>query len=657
MNHKLKTNPNLTLILKKHFKCTYSNFILQGQILFKEDLEMLLEKFLSFDALALIKQNVSDLNKLLQILFEETLFIQNTDELYFENVLLRNNIKYELFKYLMNFYSKYFTNKQYFEIMPWIQKYVEINVNYIVFKLIMIDLYEKINSNKKSNSKLLFILEKCPIFYKHMNKLTNFEIFIQDVLSKKTTARFLGVIDNYKLDFTGSGQILISILINDAKFMEFSNVSKVKEHTLGYDKILEIFIENYNKDVENYANINNFLNLIVIEKTKEEIKKIIFSRSLVKNDLMVKGYSGTIYGSASKIEDKITKALVYNTYPLYYSDDLINPKNKLSKELKKTSMRIAKELNKIIEEVCPSISNRYLTLIKSIASCIKTITINNNNGIKIPNNITTYCINPKKRALLQIKLNAINTITKKLIRTSRRTISYYTPETNHKKLQLSLGADIIQGFDANVTYYIKRILKMINPSINVATIFDAFIFSEHIDIKTFKNICRLACQLTFSKNFVESLLKLNNIPNNDFYETFNNNIFSKFKENSLEKIIESEFYFYIFKNQYLLFKDDKTINKNFLFKAFKYLNEEEIKEYKIYFNSKKNDIRQLKQNNNSKEFSNDIKSLMNMYKIQFILKKIFDATTILHENFYNLSNKNTIIFALNNIMNNDNFIK
>jgi hypothetical protein len=300
-----------------------------------------------------------------------------------------------------------------------------------------------------------------------------------------------------------------------------------------------------------------------------------------------------------------------------------------------------------------------------------------NNGIIIVNPIVTFVINPKKNAVIQVKLNRINPETNKFERASRRKISHYTPNTNFRKIKSSLGADIIQSFDAVVAYYIKRICKMLNPNLHIATIFDAFIFSQHMDIDTFKNICRLACQLSMKQQFVSDMIQINNIPTDEFYKSFHKNIFEPVKNNILEKIVESNFMYYLLKNQDEWFieiinpEEKLYINKSFFIKSLKFLNADEklkyddyIKDimqksiiyninkyYKIFGKAasnfeKESDIKMLKK----------IKELEESYKVRFILLELIKNLHIIYENFY-IKDAKTVIYNLRQIMNNDDFVK
>jgi hypothetical protein len=238
-------------------------------------------------------------------------------------------------------------------------------------------------------------------------------------------------------------------------------------------------------------------------------------------------------------------------------------------------------------------------------------------------------------------------------------------------MKTSLGADVIQSFDAVVAYYIKRICKMLNPQLNIATIFDAFVFSQHLDVNTFKNISRLACQLAMKQNFVKDMVSANNLIYNEFYQTFDKNIFDPLKDNVLSKVIESNLIFYLLKNQPKWFtqivtpKPHNYFNKKFFIDSFQYLNSDEKSRYDLYT---KNLVEEHKShtiniyaivygketaNKNTREI---IKELENSHKIKFILKELKASLKILHENFYVRDNK-TVMFALRQIMNYDDFMK
>ena len=657
-------NTEINSIITKDFTTKYSEFIFLGSILYKTNQQDLLKEFFNFKELKQIKVDKDTTYKFIKAVFSK----QSSHERYQSALSEYFEITSQIFEYLLDNSINKLTTKQYFEAMPWAYSYANMNVKYYIIQQIAQLFFKELKVNREINA-LISDAHKFST-YKKANNLQNFTQFLLNFLETPEVRNFIGYIQDYKLDFSGSGQILISILINDPSFLDFAGVHKIDINFIGgYDKILKVFKERYEQN-STYVDIENLLNLIQDSQLREGVRNIIFSRSLVKNDLMVKGYSGTKYGSALKIENRIKDYLIYNAYNIYFQD------YNLVKQIGKTSHKIAVELDKIIEELCPMISKRYLKLMNSFVADIKK-TSNKDNGILIVNPIVTFNINPKEKAVIQIKLTRINEKTKKLLRDSRRKISYYTPETNFRKLKSSLGADIIQSFDAVVAYYIKRICKMLNPKLYIATIFDAFIFSQHLDINTFRNICRLACQLAMKPTFVNNILCLNNLPSNDFYASFDKNIFDSVDNNVLEKIIENDFIYYVINNQSQWFKELKDIqaeirlNTKFFVKSIKYLSGKEKLEYEKYIENmlKRPRIKEIHKHytvfgkppqNREKlpdiKMLKDIEVLEESYKVKFVLQKIINALQILHENFYNITS-NSVMHKLLEIMNNDDFIK
>lgn len=659
-----KISNNLNHIVIKDFKENYKDFCMLGSLLYKISQENLIKDFYMYDSLQGITSNIDNLYNFLTILFETG--VRDT-------LLTEDDVKItqELFETILINYTSNFSSKQYFEVLSWTYNYAGINIKYRKIQKIAETFFKELSEDNEFAE----IIPKTHVLRKYIDKNKNKkfsqEQVIYDFLQLPKSRTFIGYIRDFKLDFSGSGQQLIALLINDEAFLRFSGVQKLEENSIGgYDRVLEIFSERYTKN-SNYADINKLLDLIADDILREGVKKIIFSRSLVKNDLMVKGYSGTLYGSAEKINKRIQDYLQFNTYNIYYGNtDLV-------KQISKTSKKIAKELNNIIEEVCPSISKRYLKLMDKLAEDIEKITKESYKGIIIPNPIVTFVINPKKRKQIQIKLSSINSKTNTFERTSRRNISYYTEETDFRKMKLSLGADIIQSFDAVVAYYIKRICKILNPKLHIATIFDAFIFSQHMDIYTFKNICRLACQISIKQNFVDNLIKINNISVDDFYKSFNKNIFESLQNNNLEKIIESNFMYYLLKNQIEWYNEivnptTKTyLNKTFFIKSLIFMDSTEKLKYDNYINiiMKKKFINEINKyytifgkvaanprKNPDKDITKKIQELEDSYKVKFVLKELMDNLKILYESFYTKDSHN-IISRLREIMNNDDFIK
>lgn len=658
-----KMSTKLNNIIIKDFKETYKDFISLGSLLYKTSQDNLIRDFYMYKDLQDIKSSLEDLYGFINILFNRTV-----QDIQIMPLLSKDNHKVisGVFENVLNDYTSNFTSKQYFEVLSWTHTYATINVKYRKIQGIAEIFFNEL-------SEVAQFIPKTHILYKYINKTKTHsqEQFIYDFLRLPEIKKFIGYIQDYKLDFSGSGQQLIAILINDKEFLNFSGVQKIEKSTVvGYDRILEIFSERYAKN-DDYAEINKLLNIIADDVLREGVRNIIFSRSLVKNDLMVKGYSGTLYGSAEKINKRIKDYLQFNTYNIYYGGIT------LVQQISKTSKQIAKELNNIIEEVCPAISKRYLKLMDKLVKDVEKLTKETNKGIIITNPIVNFVINPKKRKEIQIKLSHINVETKRFERVSRRNISYYTEETDFKKMKLSLGADIIQSFDAVIVYYIKRICKILNPKLYIATIFDAFIFSQHMDIYTFKNICRLACQLSIKQCFVNNILQVNNIIVDDFYQSFDKNLFEPLHHNILEKIIESNFMYYLFKNQAEWFieiinPDTKTrLNKSFFIKSLNLLNSEEKSKYDTYIQiiMKKDFIKTLNkyytifekpaskpEKNSDKDIIKKIQELEDSYKVKFILKTLIENLTILYDNFY-IKDSNSIISKLREIMNNDDFIK
>lgn len=653
-------------IVIKDFKETYKDFCTLGSLLYKTSQEKLVKDFYMYDNLQNINSNLDDLSRFINILFKE--LVQDTSYKQLLSVE-DNDIILELFENILSNYTNNFTSKQYFEVLSWTYTYAVINVKYCKVQKIAEIFFNELSKENEFSE----IIPKTHILKKYTikNKKLNQEQFIYDFLKLPEVKTFIGYIQDYKLDFSGSGQQLIAVLINDKEFLSFSGVQQIEKTSLGgYDKVLEIFNERYTKK-NDYADINKLLDIIADDILREGVRNIIFSRSLVKNDLMVKGYSGTLFGSAEKISKRIKDYLQFNTYNIYYGNTM------LVKQISKTSKQIAKELNNIIEEVCPAISKRYLKLMDKLVKDIEKITKESNKGIIITNSIVNFVINPKKRKEIQIKLSRINAKTNKFERTSRRNISYYTEETDFRKMKLSLGADIIQSFDAVVAYYIKRICKILNPKLHIATIFDAFIFSQHMDIYTFKNICRLACQISLKQNFVDDIIKINSIPSDDFYKSFNKNIYEPLQNNRLERLIESNFMFYLLKNQsewYIEIVNPKPktyLNKNFFIKSLSLMDSTEKSKYDNYINfiMKKNFIKNLNkyytifgkvvvtpEENLDKNIIKKLQELEDSYNVRFVLKEIIDSLNILYENFYT-KDANTVISRLREIMNNDDFIK
>lgn len=623
------------IILTNNFKKSHSNYLELGYSILKSKDNDLTLKLFQFEELNNIKLTLQDVISFIDMFVKNKLYVYDIQLLDKKDPIINNNdnltifVKKEVFNNLMHCYAKDVPNKQYFEILPWMYTFAELNVKYYHLYLLLKKLFIIVKKHKKLFYKILkdnnIEIEK------------RFEEFLSTFIETKTVKNFIGCIKDYKLDFTGSGQILISILINDEAFLEFSNVSRKDRTNIlgGYDKVLNIFKGKY-KEIHNYANIDTFLLLFENSIIRNRLKNLIFSRNTVKNDLMVKGYSGTLFGSADKIYNKIKHYLDYNCYPIY------NNNANIIKELKKMSRKIAKELDSIIEELCPAISERYLKLIKNIVEDIKD---DKDKDIIIPNPIMTYHIKPRKREEIEMKLNLIDISSKKLKRSSRRIISYYTLETDYKRLKRSLGADIIQGFDAVVAYYIKKIIQLLNPSLRVATIFDAFIFSEHISLDVFRNISRLACQLTFKENFVENLIKSNNITNNEFYQSFKDNIFNSIKGNVLEQIVESSFFTYLLNNQNKWLFTNNQCNLKFFLNSFNYLNTFEIEKYNKFL---------IMENFSNEE--NTLEELRDLYKLKFIFIELRWALDELYRNFY-MNNINHTISTLNEIMNNNDFIK
>lgn len=656
-------NTELNVVITKDFIKTYRDFVSLGSLAYKISLQDLIKDFFTYNELQNIAINVSDCHTFIKSLFGENLNAYSilTDARNFK-------VSLKIFESILDNHMSKLTTKQYFEVLPWTYMYAKINVKYYIVQEIANTLFRELSTKNELQNLIpnTHILNK----YKNKSNLKDQKQFLYDFLGLPQIKKFIGYIQDYKLDFSGSGQLLIAMLIDDKEFLDFSGVHKVDKNAIGgYDKVLQIFEDKYFKDTE-YANINKLLDLIENPILGEGVKNLIFSRGFVKNNLMVKGYTGTIYGSASKIEKRIADYLQFNAYNIFYKNTI------LVKQISKTSYKLAVELNKIIEELCPAISKRYLKLMQKIAEDVKN-TKEKNNGIIIVNPIVTFVINPKKNAVIQVKLNRINPETNKFERASRRKISHYTPNTNFRKIKSSLGADIIQSFDAVVAYYIKRICKMLNPNLHIATIFDAFIFSQHMDIDTFKNICRLACQLSMKQQFVSDMIQINNIPTDEFYKSFHKNIFEPVKNNILEKIVESNFMYYLLKNQDEWFieiinpEEKLYINKSFFIKSLKFLNADEklkyddyIKDimqksiiyninkyYKIFGKAasnfeKESDIKMLKK----------IKELEESYKVRFILLELIKNLHIIYENFY-IKDAKTVIYNLRQIMNNDDFVK
>lgn len=654
----------LNVIIIKDFIKTYRDFVYLGSLAYKQSPQDLIKDFFTYKDLQNIVISMSDYHKFIKNLFGET----SKDTSYILTYEDNFKVSLKIFESILEKHMSKLTTKQYFEVLPWTYTYAKINVKYYVAQKIANILFSELSSE----SELQNLIPKNHIFNKYKSKFNvkDQKQFLSDFLGLQQTKNFLGYIQDYKLDFSGSGQLLIAMLIDDKEFLDFSGVHKIDKNAIGgYDKVLKIFEERYFKDTE-YLSINKLLDLIKNPILSEGVKNLIFSRSSVKNNLMVKGYSGTIYGSASKIEKRIADYLQFNAYNIFYGN--LN----LVKQISKTSHKIAVELNKIIEELCPAISKRYLKLMQKFVEDIKK-TKEKDNGIIIMNPIVTFVINPKKNAVIQVKLNRINPKTNKFERASRRKISHYTPNTDFRKIKSSLGADIIQSFDAVVAYYIKRICKMLNPNLHIATIFDAFIFSQHMDINTFKNVCRLACQLSMKQQFVSDMLQVNSIPIDDFYKSFNKNIFEPIKNNILEKIVESNFMYYLLKSQNEWFieivnpEKKLYINKSFFIKSLKFLNDTERVKYNDYINSilQKSLIYNINKyytifgktvSNSEKEpdikILKKIKELEETYKVRFILLELIKNLHILYENFY-IKDAKTIIYNLRQIMNNDDFIK
>lgn len=655
----------VSYIVIKDFKETYKDFCILGSLLYKTNQENLVKDFYMYIDVQNITSNLDDLYSFINILFDISIKDMSNQLLSIDD----SKAIQKLFENILNRYASNFTSKQYFEVLSWTYTYAAINVKYCKVQRIGESFFKELSTKNE----LAEIIPKTHILKKYTDKSKKFtqEQFIYDFLKLPEIRNFIGYIQDYKLDFSGSGQQLIALLINDKNFLRFSGVQKFEESTIGgYDRILEIFREKYIKNSD-YADINKLLDIIADDILREGVRNLIFSRSLVKNDLMVKGYSGTLYGSAEKINKRIKDYLQYNTYNIYYGSTT------LVKQISKTSKQIAKELNNIIEEVCPAISRRYLRLMDKLVKDIEKITKESNKGISIKNSIVNFVINPKKRKEIQIKLSRINAKTNKFERTSRRNISYYTEETDFRKMKLSLGADIIQSFDAVIAYYIKRICKILNPKLYIATIFDAFIFSQHMDIYTFKNICRLACQISIKQNFVDNIIKINNISSDDFYKSFNKNIFEPLQNNQLENLIESNFMYYLLKNQlewYIEIVNPKTktyLNKNFFIKSLSLMDPTEKLKYDNYidFIMRKKFIKNLNKSytifgkvaitpekNPDKSITKKIQELEDSYNVRFVLKEIIDNLKILYENFYT-KDAYTIISRLREIMNNDDFIK
>lgn len=617
----------------------------------------------------------SDLNQIAERLFNFKFDNENPEENPINIIIAKIVLVNETYNDILENYGKNLTTKQYFEIIPWAANYSQIIINYKFITKLGTSIFNALGTNTKLKSAIQAKHIYSPFLKYCTNKTKGdfvFYAFFEEFLNTNEIRDYLGYVKDYKLDFTGSGQILISILINDASFLDFSGVHKNNQNDGnnigGYDKVLQIFKQKYENDPD-YATINKFLEFIEEPGLKKHIKDLIFSRSLVKNDLMVKGYSGTLYGSAKKIENRIKDALLYNGYPFYRDKFLV------ANFLKKMSNKIAKELNTIIEQVCPAISESYLKLINTIANDIKIK--NNDKGAKIPNKITTYSINPKKREVSEITLRYIDLKNKKLRRSSRRKVSYYTPDTDYEKIKSSLGADIIQGFDAVVAFYIKRIVQILNPKLRIATIFDAFIFSQHITPETFKDVCRLACQLAFKSNFVEDLLKANDLASNEFYQKFNVTIFSELKHNVLEKIIESNFLTYLLRHQSRWFTGSTNeINYNFFIKSMQFFNKEEQDKYNVFIadivqkdpviikHSQITDISISKLKDSTYSFKptkdhdvlKDVANLFAIYNVKFVLAELYKTIDTLHSNFF-VINKDSVISQLRGIMNSDDFIK
>src|ERR1700678_42341 len=585
----------------------------------------------------------------------------------------------KLYLMLLNYYVIKLSSKKYYEAMPWLLSYCKIFILYNYIFDVGFFIYGLL-----SNTSSLSNLDKTHVFFKYLKfKYKNLEFISKEFLQflddfckwSPMDKRVLRIpIRNYKLDFSGSGLILTALLTNQKDLLNFSGIhlDNNNEIHFGYKQILDKLKDIYNVDRKDYLGINKFLSHFDVS-WHNMLKEIIISREIVKDGTMVKGYSGTTRGLSDKIEDRISNFLISN---FLYQKHI----EKVFTSLRNMSQKIAETINNLIDEHCPSIHTVYLRLIVDLVDKIRLK--KNNEGIIIPLPHVRYKLEPKTHKIIPLKLSTvIKGLNKnKLQRTSRRKAAYHTTFTDYRKLKSSFGADLIHGYDALVAYYIKEIIHILAPSLQIASIFDAFIFSEEIPLSTFKDICRLACQLAFKdSSFVRELLTENKVPFTEFHKVFDKNIFDPLQHNILENIIESDFLSYLYKNQDEWFKSKKPKFKYFIH-SLNFMNIKEQEEYDKYI-AEICELPKIKGlNYNFKIFGKDkinttqntkftpeyisqmeklIKRLENAYKQSFVIKKIIETDNQINEHLFNSNENNTktVINSLREIINNDKFVK
>src|SRR5579871_499305 len=640
-------NNNLRKIFLKHFKQRYKTFIIIGCNLLKvNSLDSLFKNFCEYTWNEITLYD--SINLCYQDPFGKALC--KNDASFFEKqsivrALLISKIRTKFIEdYKYEFTDLLLNSKKYFEAASWFYFYASLNIKYCV----ILEIAKHLEDSRLDRERILLRtleedkeLKPFSVLRKIIITSNSIETILNKLLETDIVLDFLKPYGEVKLDYSGSGLIIMSLFVNDLTYMELAGIHHATEETKnspkGYNIILDQFRES-NKAVEDFAEIDKFLALIKAPYMREAVKNIIFDKTLVKNDLMVKGYGGTLFGSEEKIKKQLKNLLENNGYNIYANE------YELFKQLSKTSRKIAKELDNLIVKKFTAISEKYIKFINEITKVEEM----KQSNIIIPNFITNYALDVKKTKTIMMCLTTIDHKIKKFKRSSRRTISYYTQAINYQKLNKTLGPNIIHGFDAIIVYYTKRILKILNPELRIATIFDAFIFSDHIDIQTFKNICRLALQLSFSHSFMDNLLKINDISSTEFFNQFYANIFDPLKDNALERIIKSDYLEFLFTHKNLWFIDNArlVLNKNIFLESYKHFVSKDKQRFNDFVKTLTNKGITIDKNN------------LDLYRIQFIITELDLAQRLLQENFGTSSpDKTTVIGQLNKIINNNQFIK
>lgn len=602
--------------------------------------------------------------------------------------------------------NKLSKNKEYFEqkacIHELILLYIKVNFIFKIIPTTILNLIELLHKNSQARTANNFIYK---IYIKHIKNINNQTILletireelnlilIKDVKSIKVHETFqktlrnittLPFLTNMRLDYVSSGLQLIAITLGDKDLMTFAAVQKAKDLTeVSYMSILNKLKTNYdtNKKEEVSIAIDTFLSNFD-GKELSYLKDFIFSKATVKDIVMLIAYSGTLRGFS---DDFFVK------FKNYINHNLILLNDKCYTDFYKMRKLLITTIYKMIIIEYPG-TKFFANWTREAAKIIKN---SNNNGFIIDAPHISYMITPNKYKTIKLRTNKININTLKVERKARHNVSFFTSSLDSIKLMNAGGANIIQTLDASIVFFFKQTLSIFSSDeIRIATLFDAFLFSNNFtddiysNLPIVKDLLRLSTYLTFKYNVLDKIIEKNDLINKNLqrmdtkkkmkketvkdFKTYFGNIFSEIDDTTFifENVFTSRLWHYIFMHRHLWLTKEDKINKNFYLNAFStYANDTDWAEFNEAMKSSlrlyNKEFSYILAKYNIKEpyelFHKTDNKDLNPIKMNLVIQYMLDMQGDIIQNFksnmFDDKNSDSLIIKLRNILNNDDFVK